>query len=233
MLRTRQYLLVAFLSIAVFNGCKGETTSTPPKPSSNADPAAKADANNPTTLGTDGDPAKKTLDMPELGGDKDKVEVAPMPAEVPQEESVVPYESKTHGALQVLTIRENPSEWYSVSRNGNNAIPSAPPLLNSTVALVPGEYLVNVNHTLRKVIITLGKKTILWTGEVVVEGGRGSGDFYAPFQGKEKKLTSAEALVNHPTSLFAGKYTVMLWEFPGSKTFDAEVKAGKRTVIKR
>jgi hypothetical protein len=161
-------------------------------------------------------------------GGKDK------PAEEPKEESVVPYDSKTHGALQVNTVSEKTNEWFDVLQNGKRAFSGVPPLLNSKIELVPGAYVVRVNHTERKVTIEAGKKTVLLTGEVMVEGEKGSGDFYAPFQGKERKLAGVEPVVNTPTSLFAGKYTVKL--FAGTKSKDlgeAEVKAGKRTVIKQ
>jgi len=158
--------------------------------------------------------------------DKDK------PSETPKEESVVTYDSKAHGALQVKTVSQKTAHWFNVEQNGKAAYPAAAPLLNSTIELAPGEYLVSVNRTERKVTIEAGKKTVLWTGELVVEGPKGSGDFYAPFQGKDKKVTSAEPVLNSPLPLFAGTYTVKVF---GSKSRDlgeTAVKPGERTVLK-
>lgn len=136
------------------------------------------------------------------GEDKDK------PAEAPKEESVVPYASKTLGALQVKTVSEDSGEWFDVLQDGKRAVSDGPPLLNSTVELAPGAYVVSVNRTERMVSIAAGVKTILWTGELVVRGKKGSGDFYAPFQGQERKLANVEPVVNSPVALFAGTYTV-------------------------
>src|SRR5262245_65703794 len=81
--------------------------------------------------------------------------------EASKEESVAAYDSKTRGALQVKTVSERTSEWFVVEQNGKAAYPAAPPLLNGTLELAPGEYLVSVNRTQRKVTIEAGKKTTL------------------------------------------------------------------------
>jgi len=161
------------------------------------------------------------------GGDKDK------PADAPKEESVVPYDGKTRGALQVNTVSEKTGEWFDVLQNGKRAFAGATPKLNTTIELAPGTYVVSVNRTERKVTIEVGKKTVLWTGELVVEGAKGSGDFYAPFQGKERKLANVQPVVNIPTALFAGKYTVKLFAGKTRDLGEVEVKAGKRTVLKQ
>jgi hypothetical protein len=94
-------------------------------------------------------------------------------------------------------------------------------------------YAVTVNKTQRKVTIDAGKKTILWTGELFVQGKKGSGDFWAPFQGKERKLSKTEPLVNTGLALFAGKYAVRIVGPKAADLGDAEVKAGQQTVVKR
>ena len=163
------------------------------------------------------------------GEDKDK------PAEAAKEESVVPYDSKTHGALQVKSVGEKPSDSFTVLQNGKRAV-SDQPLLDSTVELAPGAYVVSVNRTERKVTIEVGKKTILLTGEVVVEAKKGTPGWYTPYQGKEAKVANAPPLLNRPAALFAGKYTVFYRESGIVEPEDlgeAEVKAGRKTVLKR
>lgn len=160
------------------------------------------------------------------GGDKGK------PAEAPKEESVVPYDSKTHGALETRTVSDKTAQWFDVQKDGKRAYTGAPPVLNSMIELAPGSYVVSVNRTERKVTIEAGKKTILLTGELMVEGPKGSTDFYAPFQGKERRLATVEPTVNTATALFAGKYTVRLFGSKARDLGEAEVKAGKRTVLK-
>nr|UXE44400.1 hypothetical protein Hi04_10k_c2220_00034 [uncultured bacterium] len=159
-------------------------------------------------------------------GEKDK------PTEPPKEQNVVAHDSKSKGALQVNTVNKKSSEWFVVAHDGKSAISGAPPVLNSTVELAPGAYVVTVNRTERKVTIDVGKKTILWTGEIMVEGKR-KGDFYAPFQGKERRLATVEPLVNTPTALFAGKYTVKVFGSMPKDLGEAEVTPGKRTVLKQ
>lgn len=153
------------------------------------------------------------------------------PAEAPKEESVVPYDSKTHGALQVKSVGPKPVDWFDVLRDGKRAIPGNPKLLNGMVELPPGTYVVEVNRTQRKVTIEAGKKTVLWTGELVVEG-KGA-DWYAPYQGKERKLVSNPPLLNRPTALFPGTYTVFVHVGTEDKKLgEAQVKAGRKTVLK-
>jgi hypothetical protein len=99
-----------------------------------------------------------------MGADQDKTEA-------PKEESVVAYDSKTHGALEVKTLTT--SDWFDVFKDGKRAISGNPPRLNSMIELAAGAYVVDVNRTQRKVTIETGKKVILWTGELVVEGKKG------------------------------------------------------------
>jgi hypothetical protein len=159
------------------------------------------------------------------GADRDKS------SDAPKEENAVAYDSKTRGALQVNTVSEKTGEWFDVLQDGKNVISGAPQKLNTTVELAPGAYVVRVNRTERKISIEAGKKTVLLTGELVVQGPEGSSDFYA-LNGKEKMLASAEPVVNSPTALFAGKYTVTLFGKKPKDLGEAEVIVGKRTVVK-
>ena len=158
------------------------------------------------------------------GGEKDKS------AEAPQEESVVPYDSKTHGALQVTTVDEKTVEWFNVLQNGERAVAGAPPKLNTTVELAPGAYVVSVNHTERKLTIEAGKKRILLAGELLVKG---KGGMWSPWQGKERRLATVEPRLDDALSLFAGTYTVKVFVFgqDSKELGPVEVKAGQRTVV--
>jgi hypothetical protein len=157
-------------------------------------------------------------------GDKDKV------AEPPKEESVAPYDSKTVGALQVKSVSDT-GDWCNVYRGDKRV--AGDRLLGATIELAPGAYRVIVNKTERKVTIEAGRKTTLWTGELFVEGKKGSGDFWAPFQGKDRKLSRTEPLVNTGLPLFAGKYAVKVLSVKQADLGEAEVKAGQRTVVKQ
>lgn len=163
-----------------------------------------------------------------LGGeDKEK------PAEVAKEQSVVDYDSKTHGAVQVKSVRENPTNSFDVLRDGK-ALGGNPKLLNGTLKLEPGAYVIVVNRTERKVNIDAGKKTILWTGDLFVESKR-EVNFWIPKQGKETRLAANPPLVNRSVALFPGTYTVYLdlgVGFEPKNLGEAEVKAGKKTVVK-
>jgi hypothetical protein len=166
---------------------------------------------------------------PALGGeDKEK------PVEVPKEQSVVEYDSKTHGAVQVKSVSEEPTDSFDVLRDGKRAFDGNPKLLNGTLKLAPGAYVVVVNRTERKVNIEAGKKTILWTGDLIVESKR-EVNFWVPKQGKETRLAANPPLVNSSVALFPGTYTVYLDLGVGldpKNLGEAEVKAGKKTVVK-
>lgn len=162
------------------------------------------------------------------GQDKEK------PAEAPKEESVVAYDSKTHGALEVKSVGAKPVDWFDVLQNGKRAFAGNPRLLNNTLELAPGAYVVDVNRTQRKVTIDAGKKTILWTGDLVVEGQPPS-DYWYPMQGKERRLASNPPLLNRARALFPGTYTVFVHVSVGmddKNLGQAEVKAGGKTVLK-
>ena len=155
-------------------------------------------------------------------------------AEAPKEMTVEDYDSKTKGAIQVKVDDKMPTDWFDVLQNGKRAYSGNPKILNKTVELAPGDYVVDVNRTQRKVTVEAGKKTILWTGELVVEGET-AGAYWYPMDGKAKKLSSAEPLLNKGRPLFPGTYTVFVHT---SVTVDdknlgkAEVKAGKKTTLK-
>jgi hypothetical protein len=148
----------------------------------------------------------------------------------PPETSEVAYNSKTHGALEV---RGDTSEWFLINRDGKKAGPNVPPKLNSAVELEPGTYEVSVNRTKRTVKIQTGKKMILQTGTLAVEG-KGA-DWYAPFAGKERLTADAPPKLNAPMALFPGTYAVLVRV--GDKnvklTDNAQIAAGQKTVLKR
>jgi hypothetical protein len=103
--------------------------------------------------------------------------------------------------------------------------------VNNTIELAPGTDVVEVNRTRRKVAIEVGKKTVLRTGEFVVEG-KGA-EWYTPYEGKERKLVGNPPFLNTPTALFAGTYTVYVHVDTGEKKLGAaEVTAGRKAVIK-
>ena len=142
-----------------------------------------------------------------------------------------PHDSKTRGALQVRSVGAKPADWFDVLKDGKRAFPGGPKLLNSTVELAPGAYVVEVNRTRRKVTVEAGKKAVLWTGELVVEG-KGA-DWYAPYQGKERKLASNPPVLNRPTALFPGTYSVLVRVGAKDKKLgEARVRAGLKTVLK-
>ncbi len=157
------------------------------------------------------------------------------PAKPPKEETVEAYDSKTKGAIQVNVDDKNPTESFDVLQNGKRAFEGPPKLLNNTLELAPGTYVVEVNKTQRKVTIEAGKKTILWTGELVVEGKPATMAWYA-MDGKVKLTSSGvEPLLNKAIPLFAGTYKVFVdTSLTGEDTSlgEAKVVAGQKTVLK-
>ncbi|HEY8504497.1 MAG TPA: hypothetical protein VIL46_07935 [Gemmataceae bacterium] len=154
--------------------------------------------------------------------------------DAPKEQSVVPYDSKTHGALRVTGIGKQAGDYFEVLRDGKPAYPGSPPLLNNTLELAPGTYVVDVNRTRRGVTIEAGRKTVLRTGELVVEGAPATAYWY-PVRGKERKLASNPPLLNRGRALFPGTYTVFVHVdvTTGDKNLGtASVKPGRRTVLK-
>ena len=149
-------------------------------------------------------------------------------------DSVAAYESTSNGALQVMSV-SNPVHWFEVYRDSTRVLSGNPPLLNSTVELAPGDYAVDVNRTRRPVTIVAGRKTILWTGELVVAGG-GTSDFWYPVQNGERRVISNPPLVGAPVPLFPGSYTALVQgsvTMPMDTLGPAEVTAGQTTTLRR
>jgi hypothetical protein len=158
---------------------------------------------------------------------------APEAAAVPAAEGVVAYESETHGAVQVNGVSGDPVDYFDVLLDGERAYAGNPRLLNGAVELPPGTYLVDVNRTQRSVTVEAGKKTVLWTGELVVRGEPESA-FWYPMQGEARTLSSNPPLLNRARALFPGTYTVFVHTsvtVPDRNLGAAAVEAGKTTVL--
>jgi hypothetical protein len=126
-------------------------------------------------------------------------------AEEPKEISVEPFDSKTTGAVQVTGQTR---DLFEVQKDGKKAYAGAPPLLNKMVELTPGEYEIEVNKTTRTVKVEVGKTIVVHTGTLVVEGKKAN--FYAPYQGRERKVTANPRKLNTPMALLPGTYRVEL-----------------------
>ena len=152
-----------------------------------------------------------------------------------QEHSVVPYERTDVGALEVRTVGSDPAEWFDVLQNGKRAIQGNPPLLNSSIELPPGTYVVDVNRTQRPVTIEGGRKSILWTGDLVVQG-EPSHAYWYPVQGDRRMVTSNPPLFNRSVALFPGTYTVFAFvtvDRGNERLGEAEVRAGRTTELQK
>lgn len=148
--------------------------------------------------------------------------------------SVVAYDSQTHGAIEVQSMLDDPSDWFQVVQGEKSAISGVPPLLNNTVKVLPGEYEVIVNDTRRTVTVAAGEKTVLLTGELVVEGEHKSA-FWFPAHDDDEKLAGVQPLFNKSRPLFAGTYRVYAVIHSSDGAIDlgsAEVKPGEKTVVK-
>ena len=147
-----------------------------------------------------------------------------------KDEETVPYNSKTHGNLRV---KGDTGDWFQVQRGGKNAGPPTPPRLNSAVELPPGKYDVLVNRTKRTVTIQVGKETVLQTGTLVVEGKGAS--WYAPYEGKERRVATNPPALNSPVALFPGTYSVVVRVGQQDRKLadDVRVTAGQKTVLKK
>ena len=166
-----------------------------------------------------------------LGGDDPK-----KAKDVPKEEEVSDYNSTTSGALEVKSVSDKPVDWFAVYQNKKQLSPPGNTRLNSTVELAPGTYVIRVNKTERKVTIPAGKKVTLLTGDLVVEAPKGTPGWFIPHRGKQVVLARNPSLLNNPVALFAGKYAVTYKEggvSPEEKLGDAEVRPGRKTVLKR
>ncbi len=99
---------------------------------------------------------------------------------------------------------------------------------------MPGTYVIVVNRTERKVTIEAGKKTILWTGELIVEGKPDTA-FWYPVLDKDRKVAANPPLLNRSLPLFPGEYQVLVYESVTTGAHDkgrAEVKPGQTTKVK-
>ena len=156
--------------------------------------------------------------------------------DAPKEEEVSDYKSTTNGALEVKSVSDKPADWFAVVQDKKQLSPPGNRRLNSTVELAPGTYVVRVNKTERKVTIEAGKKVTLLTGDLVVEAPRGTPGWFTPYRGKQVMLARNPPTMNNPVALFAGKYAVTYREggvSPEEKLGDAEVRPGRKTVLKR
>jgi hypothetical protein len=164
------------------------------------------------------------------GEQKDK------PTKERKEAMVENYDSKTHGALQVMSVSADPHDWFMVFQGKKQLVPPGKPRLGTTVELAPGNYTARVNGSERTVSIRAGKKTILWTGELFVQAAKDTPGWYVPFKGKQRMLASNSPKVNTAIALFAGTYQVVWFEGGVGKKQDlgqAELKPGQRTVIRK
>jgi hypothetical protein len=155
-------------------------------------------------------------------------------AEAERRDSTAAYDSQTQGALQVMSVGASSPHWFQVFKDGKLAYEGNPKLLNSTLELAPGEYMVDVNRTQRPVTIEAGKKTIIWTGELLVDGGP-SGAYWYPMEGTERRVTSNPPLVGSPLPLFAGTYVPFVHVTVSKADTNlgpATVTAGRRTTLK-
>src|SRR5262249_49282403 len=130
------------------------------------------------------------------------------PQQPASEEAVQPYQSTTRGGLHVKAVSADAKDWFMVYKGGKQLVPPGKPVLNSTVELPPGSYVVRVNRSERKVSIPAGKKVTLLAGELVVEAKEGTPGWYTPYQGKTTMLASNPPALNSPIALFAGTYQV-------------------------
>jgi len=145
------------------------------------------------------------------------------------EQSVVLYERSDRGAVQV---NGDTRDWYAISRGGK-AVGSNPPLLNTTTELEPGDYEISVNKTVRKVRIEPGKKLVLLTGSLVVQGSKA--DWWYPEQGGEQKVAVNPPTLGNALALFPGTYAVKVYVTNHAEPVSdsAQVSPGKKTVLTR
>jgi hypothetical protein len=148
----------------------------------------------------------------------------------PKERSVEAYDSQTHGAIQV---RGDMPDWFEM-RRGGKAIGLVPKRLNGTWEVEPGEYEVVVNRTSREVKVEAGKKVVLATGTLVVEG---DGLYWYPTVGEDKKVgvNRNTPALNSPLALFPNTYAAEVnVNTRAVRVADAaKVEASKMTVVKR
>lgn len=150
------------------------------------------------------------------------------PTEAPPEEYVEAYDKKDEGAIQV---KGDTGDWFNVFRDGKRAN-TTELKLNTVFSVSPGDYVVRVNKVDRMVKVAAGKKTVLSTGTLVVDGKIAT--FYAPFQEKDRKVASTPPRPGSPIALFPGTYRVEA-NFPGNREVvvaeNAKILPGKKTVL--
>lgn len=154
-------------------------------------------------------------------------------AEPVEPESVVAYESGTHGAVEVQTVSDSPVDYFDVLQDGERAFDGNPRLLGNSVELPPGTYVVDVNRTQRTVSVEAGKKIVLRTGDLIVRGQPESAYWY-PLQGEVRTLSANPPLLNRARAFFPGTYTVLVHTSVGVADRNlgaAEVVAGRTTVL--
>ncbi len=172
-------------------------------------------------------------EAPEAAETAEAVETAET-AEPVEAESVVAYDSETHGAVEVDSVSDSPVDWFDVlDQDGHRAFAGNPLLLGNSVELPPGTYVVDVNRTQRTITVEAGKKIVLRTGDLIVRGQPESA-FWYPLQGEVQTLTANPPLLNRARALFPGTYTVRVHTSVGVADRDlgaAEVTAGRTTVL--
>jgi hypothetical protein len=145
------------------------------------------------------------------------------------EQSVEAHASKTRGAIQV---KGETTDWFEVSRGGK-AVTFPHPLLGATAEVEPGEYEVVVNKTTRKVKVEAGKKVVLATGTLTVEGKEGL--FWYPVADKERKVAPNRnnPALNSAIALFPGTYQAEVnVNLRSVKAGEAKVTAGGKFTLK-
>src|SRR5688572_28257434 len=95
--------------------------------------------------------------------------------------------SHSNASLGALQSSGDTKDCVMISKGGK-ANPGNPPLLNATIELEPGEYVLDLNKTTRTVTLSAGKKIVLASGSVVVTK-KGAG-FWVPMQGSENRYAS-------------------------------------------
>jgi hypothetical protein len=157
--------------------------------------------------------------------------VAAIEKDPPREETVEAYDSKTRGAIQV---KGETTDWFDVLKD-EKALATVPKLLNGSWEVEPGEYEVRVNKVSRKVKVEAGKKVVLLTGTLVVEG---KGLYWYPVIGDERKVAGNRINpdLNKPIALFPGTYAADINVNLRKVVRVAEaakVVAGEKTTVKQ
>jgi hypothetical protein len=150
------------------------------------------------------------------------------PPKLPPEKSEVAYDSTTHGAIEV---KGTTGDWFTVYRGEKNVGPPVPPKLGTAVKLAPGDYDVFVNKTKRTVTVKAGTKVVLETGTLIVEGKGAS--WWAPWEGKERKVADNPPALGAPLALFPGKYSVVVRVVDKNQQLidAAKVEPGQKTTL--